>query len=66
LRRVYEETAALTERDIFKALEPVMVFSVILAILLWQWWSIRREIKKDREKEKVGRAETQRPPTGVG
>jgi hypothetical protein len=38
----------MTERDIFKLLEPVMVFGVILAILLWQWWSIRREIARDK------------------
>ena len=38
----------MAERDIFKLLEPVMVFGVLGAVLIWQWLSIRAEIRKDR------------------
>lgn len=36
--------------QLFKMLEPVMVFGVVLVILLWQWWSISAEIRRDRKK----------------
>jgi hypothetical protein len=36
------------ERDIFKLMEPLMVFAVIGGVLIWQWLSIRAEIRKDR------------------
>jgi hypothetical protein len=40
----------MAERDLFKLLEPVMVFGVILVILVWQWWSAARAVREDRAK----------------
>jgi hypothetical protein len=40
----------MADRDIFKLLEPIMVFGVIAVVLIWQWLSIRAEIARDRRK----------------
>lgn len=38
-------------QDVFKLLEAVLLFGVLLVILLWQWWSAARAVREDRKKQ---------------
>lgn len=45
---------------LFKALEPVVIFAAIGGVLVWQWLSVRAEIRRDRQKaEALGRAQAE-------
>lgn len=39
----------------FKALEPIVLFGIIFAVLLWQWISIQRTLRDDRRREQAER-----------
>jgi Na+/glutamate symporter len=47
-----------------KLIEFGLVFGGVLGIAVWQWVSVRRELRRDDERERAVDEERRRPPGG--
>jgi hypothetical protein len=45
-----------------KLIEFALVFGGVLGIAIWQWVSVRRELRRDDERERAADEERRRPP----